>query len=64
MIFPAFAKVFSTIVGFVIGAVIGLFVIYSNILDEEIGDFCVTLQPNEEVSTSDHAAAAPGIEAA
>lgn len=33
--------------GLVIGAAVGLFVIYSNILDEQFGDFRVALLPRE-----------------
>ena len=32
-----------------IEAGVGLFTIYSSILDEEISDFCVTLAPNRSV---------------
>jgi hypothetical protein len=41
--FPTLSRFFALIVQYVIAAAVGLFVIYSNILDEEIGDFRVTL---------------------
>lgn len=45
VISPVFGRVFSAIESVVVAGAIGLFVIYSNILDEEISDFCVGLAP-------------------
>lgn len=42
---PAFGKAFDMLQSLVVAGAIGLFVIYSNILDEEIADFCVGLVP-------------------
>jgi hypothetical protein len=42
---PAFGKAFGVLQSLVVAGAIGLFVIYSNILDEEIADFCVGLVP-------------------
>jgi hypothetical protein len=44
---PAVMALFATGLGFVIGAGVGLFVLYSNILDEDIADFHVRLLPRE-----------------
>ena len=46
VIYPSLAAGFGVFAGLAIEAGVGLFVIYSNILDEEIADFCVTLIPN------------------
>ena len=40
---PAVGQVFGLLVGIAIAAAVGLFVIYSNLLDEDIGDFHVGL---------------------
>jgi hypothetical protein len=45
VISPAAGMVFSQLMGFVIAGAVGLFVIYSNLLDEDIGDFHVGLVP-------------------
>jgi hypothetical protein len=44
---PAFGSFFFLFVGTVVNGTISLFVIYSNILDEEFGDFRVVLLPRE-----------------
>jgi hypothetical protein len=44
---PAFSLVFFTVLGFLVNGAFSLFVIYSNILDEDIGDFRVSLLPRE-----------------
>jgi hypothetical protein len=46
VIYPPIATAFSVFTAIAIEAGVGLFTIYSSILDEEIGDFCVTLAPN------------------
>jgi hypothetical protein len=45
---PLTAVLFFGAVGFLLGAALSLFVIYSNILDEEFGDFRVCLLPRQE----------------
>jgi purine-cytosine permease-like protein len=45
IIFPSLARVFPALIGFVVAAAVGLFVVYSNILDEEFGEFRVILAP-------------------
>jgi hypothetical protein len=42
-----------------IGAAVGLFVVYSNILDEEFGDFRVVLLPREAAAQAPMAASVP-----
>jgi hypothetical protein len=42
---PLFARLFFQLLGFITGGALSLFVIYSNILDENIGDFRVALLP-------------------
>lgn len=44
---PIVTAVFATALGFVISAGVGLYVIYSSILDEDIADFHVCLWPCE-----------------
>jgi len=44
---PAITIVFLGAVGFVVGGAIALFVIYSSILDEDFGDFRVSLLPHK-----------------
>jgi hypothetical protein len=46
VIYPPLGPAFQVFVGLAVEAGVGLFVIYSNILDEEMSDFCVTLVPN------------------
>jgi hypothetical protein len=46
VIYPPLGPAFGIFVGLVIEAGVGLFTIYSSILDEEISDFCVTLVAN------------------
>jgi len=51
---PLVANLIFLLLGFVTGAALSLFVIYSNILDEDIGDFRVVLLPRESlVATRD-----------
>jgi len=44
---PFLASLIFLLIGFVIGGALSLFVIYSNVLDEDIGDFRVVLLPRE-----------------
>ena len=44
---PLFASLIFLMLGAVVGGAIALFVIYSNILDEDIGDFRVALLPRQ-----------------
>jgi hypothetical protein len=46
VIYPPLGPAFTVFAGLAIDAAVGLFTIYSSILDEEIADFCVTLVPN------------------
>ena len=46
VIYPPLGAAFTVFAGLVVEAGVGLFTIYSSILDEEIADFCVTLVPN------------------
>jgi hypothetical protein len=60
---PAFSYVFFGLLGFVVGGSVALFVIYSNILEEDIGDFRVSLLPREvgNRSAPPTASSAPAI---
>ena len=49
---PLVLQLFSTGLGMAVGAAVGLYVIYSNILDEDIGDFHVSLLPIEKVAAA------------
>lgn len=53
------AVVVPIIQGLMIGAAVGLFVVYSNILDEEFGDFRVVLLPREAPAQNPMAASVP-----
>ncbi|MGB2589110.1 MAG: hypothetical protein WBG02_21125 [Candidatus Acidiferrum sp.] len=44
---PTFSMLFFSLLGSAAGGAIALFVIYSNILDEDLGDFRVVLLPRE-----------------
>lgn len=44
---PIFSSLFGLLLGLIVNGAISLFVIYSNILDEEFGDFTVRLVPRE-----------------
>ena len=46
---PAVMKAFGMVFGFAVGAAMGLFVIYSRILDENIGDFRIALLATEVI---------------
>jgi hypothetical protein len=46
---PVLGTLIFALLGFVVGAALELFVIYSNILDEDIGDFHVSLLPLQGV---------------
>jgi hypothetical protein len=48
VIYPPLGPAFGVFAGLAIEAGVGLFTIYSSILDEEISDFCVTLVPNSK----------------
>jgi hypothetical protein len=50
--FPAVTRLIFLLIGFVTGGALSLFVIYSNILDEDIGDFRVVLRPRQNAVTS------------
>lgn len=56
---PIFTAIFFLLVGIVINGAISLFIIYSNILDEDFGDFRVVLLPREPVPQNAAAAAPP-----
>lgn len=57
---PIFATLFFWLLGTAVGGAIALFVIYSNLLDEDIGDFRVVLLPRQEVvQTSNSLASDP-----
>ena len=57
---PLFTSLFFVLLGVIIGGALSLFVIYSNILDEEIGDFQVVLLPvRNEVSAANPLATDP-----
>ena len=45
VISPALGQIFSQLMGLVIAGTVRLFVIYSNLLDEDIADFHVGLVP-------------------
>jgi hypothetical protein len=49
VIYPPLANVFAEFVRFVMAGAVGLFVIYSNILDEDFADFRVSLLPRQPV---------------
>ena len=64
LIYAPLGQAFAILVGLAVDAAVGLFVIYSNIQDEEFSDFCVTLSPNDPpVPSPDSpiASPAPGI---
>jgi len=42
---PLFGRIFNLLQSLIVAGAVGLFVIYSNILDEEIADFSVSLAP-------------------
>lgn len=44
---PTVTAIFAGLLGFLLGGGVGLYVIYSSILDEDIGDFHVSLLPLE-----------------
>jgi hypothetical protein len=44
---PEFSMVYFTVLGFLVNGAFSMFVIYSNILDEDMGDFRVSLLPRE-----------------
>jgi len=50
VIYPPLGPAFALFVGLAIEGAVGLFTIYSSILDEEISDFCVTLAPNDRAN--------------
>jgi len=63
VIYPPLGPAFATFMGLAIEAGVGLFTIYSSILDEEISDFCVTLAPNGKTNLAPNttvASPAPG----
>ena len=49
---PVFATIFFTLLGALVGGAVALFVIYSNILDEEMSDFRVALLPRTAVAAT------------
>lgn len=59
---PAFGRAFSVLLNLITAGAVGLFVIYSNILDEEIGDFSVGLVPNAEQIGAPTPKAAPAVQ--
>jgi len=56
---PVASALINLVVQMVLDAVVGMFVIYSNILDEAISDFQVTLSPRTASTSSLAAAAVP-----
>lgn len=56
---PIFTTIFFLLVGVVINGAISLFIIYSNILDEDFVDFRVVLLPRESVAQNASAATPP-----
>jgi hypothetical protein len=62
VISPTFGRVFTVFQSLVVAGAIGLFVIYSNILDEEIADFCVGLVPTAPLTPVPTAGIAPTAE--
>lgn len=54
---PVVINIFSELLGLIIGGAVALFVIYSNILDEDFGEFRVSLLPPME-----NARATPAVE--
>lgn len=56
---PSTAGLVPLIVNLAIGAAVGLFIIYSNVLDEEFGDFRVALLPREASAATPIATDAP-----
>lgn len=52
VVYPPLANIFAQLVQFAIGAAVGLYVIYANILDEEIGGFRVGLVLNTTIPPS------------
>jgi hypothetical protein len=56
VIAPAISPFFPLLMGIVLAAAVGLFAIYSNILDERIADFTVTLAPRTSATTVTSAA--------
>jgi hypothetical protein len=61
VIYPPLGPAFGFLVGLAIEAGVGLFTIYSSILDEEIGDFCVTLAANTTAEFVPNLAPAPPV---
>jgi hypothetical protein len=51
VISPTFGKLFGVFQTLIVAGGVGLFVIYSNILDEEIADSCVGLVPTAMLSS-------------
>jgi hypothetical protein len=49
VIYPPLGKAFTEFVRFVMAGAVGLFVIYSNILDEDFADFRVSILPRQPV---------------
>lgn len=56
---PIFNAVFFLLLGIVINGAISLFIVYSNILDEDFGDFRVVLLPRESLPQNATATAPP-----
>jgi hypothetical protein len=63
VIYPPLGPAFAIFAGLAVDAGVGLFTIYSSILDEEFGDFCVTLAPNStpELLPTTSPSPAPGL---
>jgi hypothetical protein len=62
VISPTLGQAFSQLMGVVIAGAVGLFVIYSNILDEEISDFNIGLVPREAATVIPSAEIEPAAE--
>jgi len=63
VIYPPLGAVFPMFAGLAVDACVGLFTIYSSILDEEFTDFCVTLAPNSAPELLPSASPSPAAEA-
>jgi hypothetical protein len=56
---PAVYQTLQLLVGTIVNGAVGLFVIYTNVIDEKFGDFRVSLLPRQTSSVTVQAAALP-----
>jgi len=63
VIYPPLGAAFTIFAGLAVDAGVGLFTVYSSILDEELSDFCVTLARNAtpEILPTAAPSPAPGV---